>query len=67
MTPVGEISAITIQRQVGSFWIVSRRYLFTVLPASDVPFRSLHRSVAKKKLNLFELASASVRIPLAIK
>jgi hypothetical protein len=28
-----------------------------VLPASDVPFRGLHRRVAEKKLNLFEFAS----------
>jgi hypothetical protein len=31
-----------------------------LLLASDVPFRRLHRSVAKQKLDLFEFASTSV-------
>jgi hypothetical protein len=31
-----------------------------LLFASDVPFRGLHRSVAKEKLNLFQFASATM-------
>jgi hypothetical protein len=33
---------------------------FKLLLASDVPFRRLHRSVAKQKLDLFEFPSKSI-------
>jgi hypothetical protein len=34
--------------------------ILKLLFASDVPFRCLHRSVAKQKLNLFQFASTTV-------
>jgi hypothetical protein len=37
--------------------------ILELLFASDVPFRCLHRSVAKQKLNLFQLASTAMAKP----
>jgi hypothetical protein len=37
--------------------------ILELLFASDIPFRCLHRSVTKQKLNLFELASTAVAEP----